>query len=254
MNLNKLILTSLCAIITATAAFAAGENVVASKKYTDDTFQTKIPAEVSTLSDITGNAGALIGATDANGVVSQRLIIPGYKSASGNGELGAAMYEQSGDGTELWGAWDDFTVDSFAGTLDDIYRQLNDANGMGYEPQYSVPSMELALNWVGDIGDKLSDINGQLVDIDESKQPMIPAGTAGNVVTYTGTAGVVGSNTVASAATYNQQTGALTNGSSIANVTLVETKQKKKVCAGWPDYVAVADRTDANCWLWSLPD
>ena len=34
----------------------------------------------------------------------------------------------------------------------------------------------------------------------------------------------------------------------------LETKQNKKVCAGWPDSVAVNDRTDANCWLWQLPD
>lgn len=34
----------------------------------------------------------------------------------------------------------------------------------------------------------------------------------------------------------------------------LQGKQAKKVCAGWPDSVAVADRTDENCWLWQLPD
>ncbi len=27
--------------------------------------------------------------------------------------------------------------------------------------------------------------------------------------------------------------------------------QAKMYCAGWPDSVPVADRTDANCWLWN---
>ncbi len=32
--------------------------------------------------------------------------------------------------------------------------------------------------------------------------------------------------------------------------------QAKKVCVGWPDGTTVADatHTDANCWLWNLPD
>ena len=55
--------------------------------------------------------------------------------------------------------------------------------------------------------------------------PKIIAGTAGNVVTYTGTAGSVGSATVSSAATYTNNT--LQNGNDIANITAVETKQDK---------------------------
>ena len=37
-------------------------------------------------------------------------------------------------------------------------------------------------------------------------------------------------------------------------VTAMNTKQTKKTCAGWPDNIAVADRTDSNCWLWNMPD
>ena len=35
-----------------------------------------------------------------------------------------------------------------------------------------------------------------------------------------------------------------------AGVNSLASKQDKMTCAGWPDSVAVADRTDDNCWLW----
>ena len=79
------------------------------------------------------------------------------------------------------------------------------------------------------------------------KQNKIPAGTAGNVVTYTGNAGVVGSVAVSSTEDYNQQN-ELTNGSNLANVQLVSTKQNKMVCAGWDSET----HTDEHCWLWSI--
>ena len=83
----------------------------------------------------------------------------------------------------------------------------------------------------------------------------LPTGTTGTVVTYNGTNATTGvqeftETAIASAATYdaNDQ---LSNGNSIANVTLVETKQTKRVCGGYepghendPDY----------CWLWDFPD
>lgn len=44
-------------------------------------------------------------------------------------------------------------------------------------------------------------------------------------------------------------------GGMIPNVDSVwlalQDRQAKMTCAGWPDSVAVADRTDANCWLWN---
>ena len=79
------------------------------------------------------------------------------------------------------------------------------------------------------------------------KQNKIPAGTAGNVVTYTGTAGTVGSVAVSSTEDYNQQN-ELTNGSNLANVQLVSTKQNKMTCAGWDSET----HTDEHCWLWSI--
>ena len=64
-----------------------------------------------------------------------------------------------------------------------------------------------------------------------TKQNKIAAGTAGNVVTYTGTAGSVGSATVSSAADYTGTT--LNNGGDIANITAVETKVSKTQSTGY---------------------
>jgi hypothetical protein len=80
------------------------------------------------------------------------------------------------------------------------------------------------------------------------KQNKIPAGTAGNVVTYTGTAGTVGSVPTANAPTYNATTGALTNGTSIATIAAVDTKQNKMTCTRWLNNI----ETDENCLLWEL--
>ena len=103
-------------------------------------------------------------------------------------------------------------------------------------------------NWPTADAGKLIDATGLATAL-SNKQNKIVAGTAGNVVTYTGTAGSVGSATVSSAATYNN--GTLQNGSDIANITAVETKQDKKVCAG---YEPGHDNDPSYCWLWVLPN
>ena len=100
-------------------------------------------------------------------------------------------------------------------------------------------------NWAGS---RLDLIDGQfLANSLALKQNKIAAGTAGNVVTYTGNAGVVGSVAVSSTEDYNQQN-ELTNGSNLANVQLVSTKQNKMTCAGWDSET----HTDEHCWLWSI--
>ena len=92
-------------------------------------------------------------------------------------------------------------------------------------------------------------INGQfLANSLALKQNKIPAGTAGNVVTYSGTAGTVGSVATANAPTYNETTGVLENGTNIATIAAVDTRQKKMTCAGWDSET----HTDEHCWLWSI--
>jgi hypothetical protein len=81
----------------------------------------------------------------------------------------------------------------------------------------------------------------------------LPTGTAGNVVTYDAN-GVAGGSvaTYDGSGTYN----ATNDAGKIATAAAVETKQNKKVCAGWPDGTTTPDstHTDANCWLWEFPE
>ncbi|MBO7560331.1 MAG: hypothetical protein J6T27_04220, partial [Alphaproteobacteria bacterium] len=78
------------------------------------------------------------------------------------------------------------------------------------------------------------------------KQNIIAAGTSGNVVTYTGTAGQVGSVGV-----YNgsQAYNSSTDSGKLATAGFVETKQEKLTCAGYVDGHA---NDDNYCWLYSL--
>ena len=84
------------------------------------------------------------------------------------------------------------------------------------------------------------------------KQNKIPAGTAGNVVTYTGTAGTVGSvATYTGAATYN----ATNDANKIPTMSGVTAwAQAKKVCVRWLDTPEHPEHNDENCLLWELPD
>ena len=84
------------------------------------------------------------------------------------------------------------------------------------------------------------------------KQNKIPAGTVGKLVTYTGIAGTVGSVATANAPTYNATTGALTNGTSIATIAAVDTKQNKMTCTRWLDTPEHPEHNDDNCLLWDL--
>ncbi|MBO4480453.1 MAG: hypothetical protein J5742_02390 [Alphaproteobacteria bacterium] len=81
-----------------------------------------------------------------------------------------------------------------------------------------------------------------------NNQVTLPTSTAGNVVTYDANGAIGGSvATYNGSGTYN----AGTDANKIATAAAVNTRQAKKVCVGWPDGVT---HTDANCWLWELPD
>ena len=81
-----------------------------------------------------------------------------------------------------------------------------------------------------------------------------PTGTANTIANY-GERGELGSGiaTYTGAATYN----ATNDSAKVPTMAGVTTyAQAKKVCAGWPDGTTTYDaqHTDANCWLWRLPD
>ena len=83
-------------------------------------------------------------------------------------------------------------------------------------------------------------------------QNATPTGTPGNVAMYDPTTGALGDGVAtANAPTHNATTGELENGANIATIAAVDTRQKKRTCAGYetghendPDY----------CWLWDFPD
>ncbi|MBP5485249.1 MAG: hypothetical protein J6Y07_00895 [Alphaproteobacteria bacterium] len=113
--------------------------------------------------------------------------------------------------------------------------------GIATAPTYDANNQLSNSSWIPTMG-------AMMTAIANGSAALIPAGTAGNVVTYSGTAGTFGSNTVASAPSYDATTGALENGSEIANIAAIDTRQKKMTCAGWDSET----HDDAHCWLWAL--
>ena len=94
---------------------------------------------------------------------------------------------------------------------------------------------------------------GAMMTAISNNQVTLPTGTPGNVVTYNAQGNIGGSvATYDGSGTYN----AGTDAGKIATAAAVNTRQAKKTCAGWPDGTTVPDstHTDANCWLWNLPD
>ncbi|MBQ6027187.1 MAG: hypothetical protein IJL21_01360 [Alphaproteobacteria bacterium] len=143
---------------------------------------------------------------------------------------------------EIWGAipdgwtgldWDSTlpsAINAYSTTFDSTSTHVN-----GNWPRYSQGYLVRAQTFANSLA---------------LKQNKIPAGTAGNVVTYSGTAGTVGSVATANAPTYNETTGVLENGTNIATIAAVDTRQKKMTCAGWDSET----HTDEHCWLWSIEE
>lgn len=75
----------------------------------------------------------------------------------------------------------------------------------------------------------------------------------GSVVTTGATDGTTGQRGIANQAVYTTENNVttLSNGHWVANVEFVETKQDKKVCAG---YEPGHDNDPSYCWLWVLPN
>lgn len=113
--------------------------------------------------------------------------------------------------------------------------------GAGYNGFADFEGHDDLVPTVGLVNDEFLNVYDEL----DMKQGIIPGGTDGNVVTYTGVEGEVGSATVSSGATYSNNT--LQNGSDIANIAAVETKQSKLTCAGYVD----GHEGDLDyCWLY----
>ncbi|MBO4583198.1 MAG: hypothetical protein J5714_04060 [Alphaproteobacteria bacterium] len=211
----------LLSLIITIPAFAtdpdpAAQKTVASKAYVD-TKQDKIPA---------GSYGAnssVVTYDSTTGEVQERWILGAGTMDETDPQSGAAFYNS------VLRRFDQSTghlTGSSFGELDDGTVVTRDMAENSLIPAKYVAS---ALSY---------------------KQDRISAGTAGNVVTYTGTLGQVGSVATANAATYDSQTGALSNGTNIATIAAVDTRQKKMTCAGWDSDT----HTDEHCWLWSIAE
>ena len=161
------------------AALTLAKKSVVSKAYADDSFQTKIPATASGLTQMFGGGGTLVAATGTDGVVAPRLILPGYRDAQS--EFGLALSQQSND----YGYWA-LGVDEYSAMIDDMYAYVT-GEQIPYVPKYSIPSLEL----VKDLTDVLYD------RIESLKIPAAPSGLTqmfgggGTLVAATGTDGVV---------------------------------------------------------------
>ena len=81
------------------------------------------------------------------------------------------------------------------------------------------------------------------------KQAAIIGGTSGNLVTYSGTEGTVGSAAVYKTnAAYSGQTSALVQAQHV-NAATANAFNAVMRCTDWPDDVP---HTDENCWLWQV--
>ena len=83
-------------------------------------------------------------------------------------------------------------------------------------------------------------------------QNATPTGTPGNVAMYDPTTGALGDGVATySGATAQNPYNATNDAAKIATAAAVETKQTKRVCAGYePGHENEAD----YCWLWDFPD
>ena len=259
------IISSLIVTTLATPSFATptelDKKTVASKAYVD-TKQDIIQTGNVLFYDGGGNdsdvylPGLVAYDSQTNALSGNKIGILDYETVyADEGDLSLYSNIGGGYGSEM----DNYvpTVRAVAEALQNIHDNLfwlpftwddntSPAAINAYSTTFDTTSTHVNGNW-------LRNQQGYLVRADTFvnslalKQNKIPAGTAGNVVTYTGNAGVVGSVAVSSTEDYNQQN-ELTNGSNLANVQLVSTKQNKMTCAGWDSET----HTDEHCWLWSI--
>jgi len=245
------ILSSLIVTTLATPSFATptelDKKTVASKAYVDtkqNIIETGLVDYYSAADHETKQVASIVSYDSTNGLNGNRIGVLDYENIDNEGwnmltgsEMDNFVPTVRAVAAGLQSIWDNmpshWTALSWSNTQRTAINAYNSTFGNGTN------------NWAGTSTDL---INGDFLARSLAlKQNKIDAGTAGNVVTYTGTAGTVGSVAVSSTEDYNQQN-ELTNGSNLANVQLVSTKQNKMTCAGWDSET----HTDEHCWLWSI--
>jgi hypothetical protein len=261
-------------------AYATGENIMTSKSYVDAQDATKQDVITTGLVDLYGDEDymlpAIVTTNTAGTTLNGNTIgILDHETAEDDDYLGGLRYFN--DDSTISDGYEPTRFDNFVPTARAVGNALHDLwvnkQEQIAEHELGEPDSLLTDSIHPGAVQKRSIYNDTAANYNSSTQSTyiptmgavmsavtsganaaLPTGTTGTVVTYNGTTNGVQQFTetaIASAATHNPQTGALTNGSDIANVTLVETeiatRETKMTCAGWPDGV---EHTDANCWLW----
>ena len=255
------ITTSLIAAVVAMPAVAdptaqelLDQKTVTSKYYVDTTKQDIIPTDKVLLLEADGKAilediyvPALVLTNSAGTALNGDTVgVVDHGTVSNMPNPNLFQYTAA--------TYDNFvpTVRTVATGLSDIWTSLNNtlfwsSTQTNAVNAYSVLFGNGTNQWSGSGNEYITGVS--LAQGLALKQNIIAAGTSGNVVTYTGTAGQVASTAVSSAATYNGTT--LTNGGDIANIAAVETavgtKQDKMTCAG---YVPGHENDLDYCWLY----
>ena len=257
---KTLITTSIIAALFAVPAFAdptaqelLDQKTVTSKYYVDTTKQDKITTDKVLFLEADGK------------VIQENIYVPAIVSTNaagtqlnGNtiGVLDYSTYATIDDSaySDLRyynnSSYDNFvpTVRAVANELCSIWTILNNtlywtSTQTSAVNAYSVSNGGGTNQWLSD--DFRKYITGSsLAQGLALKQNIIAAGTSGNVVTYTGTAGQVGSVGVYNGSTtYNSST----DSGKLATAGFVETKLEKLTCAG---YVPGHENDIDYCWLY----
>ena len=263
---GKLCAFALCVFIVGIAyaeTTDADKKTVASKAYVDtkqDIITTGLVTFHEPEENIDYTVPALVsygtGTNNIDGVLGNKIGILGIHEGSGG--LSSLGFLDLGDDSES-AYLDNFvpTVRAVASALQNIWDNMPFFTPLNWNAPthpnainaYSTNFNGTTNNWP--INDWTRLVNGNaFARALALKQNRISAGTDGNVVTYTRVEGEVGSVATANAPTYDSQTGALSNGTNIATIAAVDTRQKKMTCAGWDSDT----HTDEHCWLWALPN
>ncbi len=259
---KTLITTSLIAALFAMPAFAdptaqelLDQKTVTSKYYVDTTKQDIIPTDKVLLLEADGKAilediyvPALVLTNAAGTALNGNTV-----GVLDQGTLTSVFEDRAASKLRYYTAatYDNVvpTVRAVATELSSILTSLNNtlfwsSTQTNAVNAYSVLFGNGTNQWSGSGNEYITGVS--LAQGLALKQNIISAGTSGNVVTYTGTAGQVGSVGVYDGSTtYN----ASSDASKLATAGFVETKQEKLTCAGYVDGHA---NDDDYCWLYSL--
>jgi hypothetical protein len=263
MNLNKYLLIGTLSVI-ATNALAEGQNIMTSKSYVDaqDALkQDNIPARATKIANGDATfAPSVVTNTTTAGTVGQMAILT-YEYVDGLG-LDLTDFDERDDTIP--------TTKLVAQEINDLWDNMPDISGL----QTKIPAgtngyLATHSGTAGTFGTPVnpatfqSAIATDLVDFDGADVRAIVATNATGTALTGDTVGIVSRNIMAdsfdSVENWDDDgPGSINVNNFVPDISVVQevvgfvnTKQDKMTCAGWPDSVPVADRTDANCWLWN---